>query len=42
MNCTTPEFDVVQWFPSEEALQTMTYANEADVLRRALEVISKR
>ena len=37
-----PEFDVVQWFPSEEALQAMTYANEVDVMWRALEVISKR
>ena len=37
-----PEFDVVQWFPSEEALEALTYANEAEVLRRALEVLSKR
>ena len=37
-----PEFDVVQWFPSDEALQAMTYANESDLLRRALEVISER
>ena len=37
-----PEFDVIQWFPSEEALKNLSYANEADVLRRALELISKR
>ncbi len=37
-----PEFDVVQWFPSEEALEALTYANEAEVLRRALEVLDKR
>ena len=37
-----PEFDIVQWFPSEEAFKVLTYANEAEVLRRALEVISKR
>ena len=37
-----PEFDVVQWFPSEEALEALTYANEAEVLRRALEALSKR
>ena len=37
-----PEFDVVQWFPSEEALETLAYTNEADVLRKALELISQR
>jgi len=37
-----PEFDVVQWFPSEEALKTLAYANEVEVLRRALELISQR
>ena len=36
-----PEFDVVQWFPSEEALEALTYVNEAEVLRRALEVLTK-
>ena len=37
-----PEFDVVQWFPSNLALKTLAYANEAEVLKRALELISKR
>ena len=37
-----PEFDVVQWFSSDEALSVMAYANEAQVLRRALSVISDR
>ena len=37
-----PEFDVVQWFPSEEALEVLTYANEAEIFRRALEVLGKR
>ena len=37
-----PEFDVVQWFPVDEALETMAYNNEADVLRRALAVITER
>ena len=37
-----PEFDVVRWFRSDEALRVLIYPNEADVLRRALEVISKR
>lgn len=36
-----PEFDVVQWFACDEALQTLAYANEADVLRKALELISQ-
>ena len=37
-----PEFDVVQWFPSQEALEALTHANEAEVLRRALEVLADR
>jgi 8-oxo-dGTP pyrophosphatase MutT (NUDIX family) len=37
-----PEFDVVRWFPVDEALETMAYNNEADVLRRALAVITER
>ncbi len=37
-----PEFDLVQWFPSEEALNTLKYANEAEVMRKALELISRR
>lgn len=37
-----PEFDVVQWFGVQDALVTMAYANEADVLRRALAVIRER
>ena len=35
-----PEFDVVEWFPSERALEVLQYPNEAKVLRRALELIS--
>ena len=37
-----PEFDVVQWFQVDEALEAMAYNNEADVLRRALAVITER
>jgi 8-oxo-dGTP pyrophosphatase MutT (NUDIX family) len=37
-----PEFDVVQWFPSDVALKTLAYTNEAEVLKRALELISER
>ena len=37
-----PEFDVVQWFASDEALKILAYANETDVLRRALKSIADR
>ncbi len=37
-----PEFDVVQWFTSEEALEILAYANETEVLRRALKAIADR
>ncbi len=37
-----PEFDLVQWFPSDVALKTLKYANEAEVLQQALELISRR
>ena len=37
-----PEFDVVRWFQVDEALEAMAYNNEADVLRRALAVITER
>ena len=37
-----PEFDVVEWFPFDRALEALQYANEADVLRRALELMSLR
>ena len=36
-----PEFDVVQWFPVDEALTVISYPNEAGILRRALETIGK-
>ena len=35
-----PEFDVVEWFPYDEALETVGYPNEVDVLRKALALIS--
>ena len=34
-----PEFDVVEWFPYDEALKTVGYTNEAEVLRKALALI---
>ena len=37
-----PEFDVVQWFDVDDALNSMAYGNEAGVLRRALDVIKSR
>ena len=30
-----PEFDVVRWFPHDEALGVMTHRNEAEVAERA-------
>ena len=37
-----PEFDIVQWFDVEEALDSMAYGNEAGVLRKAVNVIKTR
>ena len=37
-----PEFDVVQWFRYEEAVASLTYPNEADVLREAFNLISQQ
>jgi 8-oxo-dGTP pyrophosphatase MutT (NUDIX family) len=37
-----PEFDVVQWFDAKEALKTLAYANEVNVLQRALDMIEER
>ncbi len=37
-----PEFDVVQWFNSEDALKTLAYPNEVNVLQRALTLIAQR
>ncbi len=37
-----PEFDVVRWFPTDEALGKLAYVNEVDVLKRAIDFISKR
>ena len=37
-----PEFDVVQWFNTEDALKTMAYPNEVNVLQRALTLIAER
>jgi 8-oxo-dGTP pyrophosphatase MutT (NUDIX family) len=37
-----PEFDVVQWFDVKDALTNLAYANEVNVLERALELIAER
>ncbi|MCH7736844.1 MAG: NUDIX hydrolase [Chloroflexi bacterium] len=37
-----PEFDVVQWYGVEDALKTLAYPNEVDVLKRALDLIAER
>ena len=36
-----PEFDVVQWFPYDQALEMVCYSNEAEVLRKALKLINR-
>ena len=36
------EFDDVRWFPVQEALKLMTYANEARILRMAIEMVDGR
>ena len=36
-----PEFDDVEWFPVREGLQAMTYANEAEVVRRAQAALAR-
>ena len=36
------EFDVVQWFPVKAAVKALTHANEAEVVQRAIGVLSRR
>jgi 8-oxo-dGTP pyrophosphatase MutT (NUDIX family) len=36
------EFDDVRWLPVQEALKLMTYANEARILRQAVEMVDGR
>ncbi len=36
------EFDVVQWFSLDRALEALAYPNEAGIMRRALDMISER
>ena len=37
-----PEFDEVRWFSSEEALRSLTHANEVKVLEKALDMITHK
>ena len=37
-----PEFDEVMWSSAEDALKTLTHANEAKVMERALAMIRER
>ncbi len=37
-----PEFDVVRWFPFDEALKALTYPNEVEVLRQAAQLINQQ
>lgn len=37
-----PEYDRVEWFPVSEALKVMTYPNEAEIVRRAIELVDRR
>lgn len=36
------EFDEVRWVPIREALSLLTYANEANILRKALNLLQER
>ena len=31
-----PEYDVVQWFPASQALRTLTYKNEVEIVEKAV------
>ena len=37
-----PEFDIVRWFPMDEALKILIYPNETAVMRQANELINQR
>ena len=36
------EFDVVKWVDANEAVRLLSYANEVELVRKALEVVSKK
>jgi 8-oxo-dGTP pyrophosphatase MutT (NUDIX family) len=37
-----PEFDVIEWFPAVQAIRSLTFETEADVVRRAIEALASR
>ena len=37
-----PEFDVVRWFPFDEALDALNYQNEVGILRQAAQLIDQQ
>ena len=37
-----PEFDLVRWFPAEEAAQAMAYADEIRMVEKALDLVDQR
>ncbi|HAA95305.1 MAG TPA: hypothetical protein DCE26_06415 [Dehalococcoidia bacterium] len=37
-----PEFDVVEWFKADDAVKNLVYANEVDVMQRALALIAEK
>ena len=37
-----PEFDVVEWFPADRALDALTFPTEVEVVRRALVTLMAR
>lgn len=36
-----PEFDVVQWVPGGDALKSLTYVNETNIVEKALGLVSE-
>jgi 8-oxo-dGTP pyrophosphatase MutT (NUDIX family) len=37
-----PEFDVVEWFPAVQAIRSLTFETEAEIVRRAIEALARR
>jgi 8-oxo-dGTP pyrophosphatase MutT (NUDIX family) len=35
------EYDLVEWFPAEQAVKTLSYRNEVEVLRKAIAMLSE-
>ena len=42
MDLHDPEFDVVKWVSIDEAARTLTHANEAQVIDRAIQALAQR